>query len=97
MRLIKSDKLWSDPFAELDYFLNRAFESPFKSVFGAYEDETRRGFRMDTFGDDENYYVVAELPGFEKKQITLELENAILTINAERESGEGDNLSLIHI
>ena len=92
MRLIKSDKLWSDPFADLDYFLNRAFESPIRSLFGTYEEDATRGFRMDTFGDDENYYVVAELPGFEKKQITLELENAVLTINAERESGEGDNV-----
>lgn len=91
MRLIKSDKLWNDPFADLDFFLNRAFESPFGSLISNYAEESQRGFRMDTFSDDDNYYVVAELPGFDKKQVNLELENAVLTVNAERQSGKDDN------
>jgi len=91
MRLVTSNKLWSDPFADLDRFLNQAFESPIGSYLNSSADESSRGFRLDSFGDADNYYVVAELPGVDKKQLSLELENAVLTIKADRKRGEGES------
>jgi len=90
MRLITKNNIWNDPFADLDYFLNKAFESPIGSLLKQDEDVSARGFPMDTFSDDDNYYAVAELPGFERKQIALELENSVLTIKAKgRDSEKG--------
>lgn len=46
---------------------------------------------MDTFEDEKNYFVVAELPGIEKEGIKLELENSVLTIDANRETGKDED------
>lgn len=92
MRLVKNDNLWTDTFSDLDRFFNRALGYPSElSLLRQYSDESIQGVRLDTFHDDDNYYVVAELPGIDKKDVNLELENAVLTISAERRSGEGEN------
>ncbi len=92
MRLIKNDNLWTDPFADFDTFLSRAFGMPNRSALAPeLSRESYGGFRLDLHQDDDNYYVVAELPGVEKNAVNIELENAVLTIGAERRSGEGDS------
>jgi len=88
MRLIKNDTMWNDPFADLDYFLNRAFGSRAGSLFNDWSDMAPRGFRIDSFQDDDNFYVVAALPGVDKKDISIELENAVLSITAERKTSK---------
>jgi HSP20 family protein len=42
------------------------------------------GFRLDLYEDDENYHAVAELPGVAKSDLTVQLDNGVLTIGAER-------------
>lgn len=89
MRLIKNDTIWNDPFADLDFYLTRAFGGPdgwLRGQAGGFQ-----GFRMDSYHDDNNYYLVAELPGFSKEDVKLQLENSVLTIEAERKRGEGEN------
>ncbi len=49
-------------------------------------------YGVDVREDADHFYVEAELPGFKKEEIDITLENATLTINAERkaESNEGE-------
>jgi len=49
-----------------------------------------RRIAVDFFDDKKSYYVKAELPGLEKKDVKVELENLVLTINAERLQKQGE-------
>ncbi len=49
-----------------------------------------RRIAVDLFDDEKNYYVKAELPGLEKKEVNVELENQVLTISAERLQKQGE-------
>ncbi len=64
-----------DPFAELDR-LERAF-------FG---DSTLNGFLTDIEDEGDHYLLEAELPGFKKEDIKLDLDGDCLTISATRQS-----------
>ena len=88
MKLVKNDTFWNDPFADWDWFLNRTFSSPSSWLRGF--GEAQQAFRVDAYHDEDRYYVVAELPGFAKEDVKLELENSVLTIEANRKVGEGD-------
>jgi HSP20 family protein len=46
---------------------------------------------VDVFDDKDNYYVRAELPGVKKKDIKLELDNAVLTLSGERKTKSGES------
>lgn len=63
-----------------DDFLNDRF---FSDVFP--ESET---FKTDIKETDNSYVIMAELPGVNKEDIKLKLEDGILTIKAERKSEE---------
>ena len=93
MNLVKYDNFWNDPFAEFDRFLNRAFNAGrFGDNFGPLAHTSNGGsFRADVYDDADNYYVVAELPGIEKGDIDIQLENAVLSIHAKRTETQGDN------
>lgn len=45
-------------------------------------------FRMDIRDEGDRYLLEAELPGFEKKDIHLDVEGDLLTIRAERDQKE---------
>ncbi len=85
MRLIKYDNLYNDALSELDRFFDRTFGS-FPAFPGMMTREDPRGFRVDLNQDADNYYVLAELPGVDKKDVSIELENAVLTISGERKA-----------
>jgi len=53
--------------------------------------EERTAPAVDLHEDKEHYYVKAELPGFSREQIDLELENGVLTLSAHTKDGEGEN------
>ncbi|MBN2234473.1 MAG: Hsp20/alpha crystallin family protein [Opitutales bacterium] len=88
MRLIKYDNRSVNPFAELDrlfsealwggnrYGWERMFESPTGSL------------RVNLYHDDDALYVTSELPGVSKKDVSIQLENAVLTIRGERKMKE---------
>ena len=76
-----------DPFRELEEFERSVFGG--SSVMGS--------FRTDVIDTGDSYELEAELPGFKKEDIKLDIENDILTINAEHsydskdaENSEGD-------
>lgn len=63
-----------DPFRELEE-LERSFWGSGKSV---------NAFRTDVVDAGDAYRLDAELPGFNKDDIKLDIENDVLTISAER-------------
>lgn len=91
MKLVKYDTVWNDPIGEFENIFGRVFAD--RGLLPAWLGEAAdnaRGFRMDTFADDEGYRLVAELPGIPKEAIDLKLENSVLTISGEHHFGEGD-------
>jgi len=90
MQLIKYDNFWNDPFAEMDRVLGQALgNNRFTGLFDA--PAASRSFRVDVYDDGEDaYQVVAELPGVDKQDVDIQLENAVLTINAKRTHKQGE-------
>jgi len=72
-----------DPFRELEN-LEREFFG--LNPFG-FADTARLGeFRTDLKDNGDSYILEADLPGFEKKDINIEMNGDVLTISAERHS-----------
>lgn len=65
-----------DVFDMMDDFFNRSFYQP---------TTYNRGMKTDIKQTDNEYIIEAELPGFDKKDIKLELKNNYLTISASKE------------
>jgi len=95
MKLLKRDYRFGDSFNDMDRFFDRSFwDSDFwpgtmPSSFNG------NNFPVDIYGDGESYFLVAELPGVQKEELDLKLENAVLTISAKRKTGEGENAKTI--
>ena len=73
----------ANPFREMEDIERRLFGEPFDSFFrssGISE------FRTDITDEGESFVLEADLPGFDKKDIHLDLSENTLTINAERHS-----------
>lgn len=70
-----------DPFRELEE-LQRRFFSP---------SETMVGFGTDISEEDGGYKLQADLPGFKKEDIRVEVDGDRLTISAERGSENEEN------
>src|SRR5574344_418299 len=69
-------------------FFDDAFSNFFRPVF---YDEKFDGMKTDIKENDNGYSMEVELPGFEKQDISLNLENGYLTISANKvEKDEGD-------
>ncbi|MDY6894810.1 MAG: Hsp20/alpha crystallin family protein [Thermotogota bacterium] len=65
-------------------FFNREFEDFFRSLpFGT----TSRG-EMDVYETDNDYVVECELPGLNKQDIKVKLNNDLLTISAEKKESD---------
>ena len=62
-----------DPFRDLEEFERSVFGG--SSVMGS--------FRTDVIDTGDSYELEAELPGFKKEDIKLDVENDVLTISAE--------------
>ncbi len=78
----------------MDRFFDRSFwDSDFwpGMISPSSTGDFARGFPVDIYGDDESYFLVAELPGVKKEDVDLKLENAVLTITAKRLRGEGEH------
>ena len=64
--------------------------NPFRELeemsHGFWNDADVSGFRTDIKKQDGNYVLEAELPGFKKEDIQLDLDNDTLTITAEHSS-----------
>lgn len=65
--------------------LDRTFRNIFED-FGA-------GFSTDVQENETSFEILADLPGVNKKDIDISIENRVLTISAKREKQEGELLS----
>lgn len=69
-----------NPFRELEE-MSRSF----------WNDADVSGFRTDIRKQDSCYVLEAELPGFKKEDISIDIDKDCLTISAERKSEESEN------
>lgn len=74
----KNNALYN-PFREMDEMEKQFFTRPFGMM--AMED-----FRIDIKDEGNHYEMEADLPGFDKKDIHLDIDNDVLVVRAERHS-----------
>lgn len=77
----KNNSLYN-PFREMDELENQLFANP----FGFFGTKSLDEFKTDIKDEGDHYELEADLPGFEKKDINLDINNDVLTISAERHS-----------
>lgn len=69
----------------------------FERVGGLFNDVmTATGYgepAVDLYEDDHNYFARLELPGIAKKDLDIELENAVLTVTGKTAAGKGKEAS----
>ena len=70
-----------NPFREMDDFERAFFGEPFGSFFHSGDIAE---FKTDITDEGDHYLLEADLPGFDKKDIHLDINGDTLTINAER-------------
>lgn len=73
-------------------FFDDAFEDFFKPVFYAPSMEK---IKTDIKETDGEYELKLDMPGFEKENINLSLENGYLTVEAKREEKEEDEKNYV--
>lgn len=62
----------------------RAIDEMERSFFGGNQNGVVSAFRTDVVDNGDSYKLEAELPGFNKDDIKIDVENDVLTISAER-------------
>ena len=75
---------WRD-MSTLQHRINHLFNEPF--FHSGDDDELSLGTwypAVDMFDDDDKIVIKAELPGMEKKDISVDIENRVLTLSGER-------------
>ena len=76
----KNNSLYN-PFREMDEFENKFFSNPF-----GFMDSPLEEFKTDIKDEGDHYELIADLPGFDKKDIKLDVNGDTLTVCAERHS-----------
>lgn len=89
MRLIKYDNRSVNPFAELDRLFSEALWGGNRYGWERMFEPATGSLRVNLYHDDDALYVTAELPGVSKKDVSIQLENAVLTIRGEGKMKEG--------
>ncbi len=69
----------------------RAFDEMERAFFGNPQQPSVFGFRTDVSDTGDAYKLEAELPGFSKDDIKIDIENDCLTISAERHEKKDEN------
>ncbi len=77
-----------NPFHEMEEFERRFFDEPFTSFFRSGDIAE---FKTDITDEGDHYVLETDLPGFDKKDIHLDLSENTLTINAQRHSQHEEN------
>lgn len=70
-----------NPFREMEEFERNFFANPFGSFFSNGE---LAEFKTDVTDEGDHYLLEADLPGFDKKDIRLDISGDTLTVHAER-------------
>lgn len=92
MKLIRYQypELTTSPLGDLERFFEHAL-TRFGRWPGLFDvEEFPHEVAADLYEDDANFYARFELPGIKKKEIDVELENAVLTVSGEHKAKEGD-------
>lgn len=76
----KNNSLYN-PFKEMDELENSFFGSPFGFFSNAIDE-----FKTDIKDEGDHYELIADLPGFDKKDIKLDISDDALTVSAQRHS-----------
>ena len=71
-----------NPFREIEEMERRFFDDP----TGFFDAHSLAEFKTDISDNGKEYVLETDLPGFDKKDITLDIQDDILTIRAERHS-----------
>ncbi len=74
-----------NPFREMEEFEKNFFGYPFGSFFGK---DTLAEFKTDVTDKGDSYLLEADLPGFAKGDINVDIKDDVLTISAERHSNK---------
>lgn len=77
-----------------DDSFDKMFDNAFRDFWGNNDLERHDAFRTDVIDQGDNYLLQAELPGFQKEDINIDLKNDLLTISAshkEEKSEEDTN------
>ena len=69
----------------------RAFDEMERNFFGNAQSNVLSAFRTDVIDTGDAYKLDAELPGFKKDDIKIDVENDVLTISAERKLDTDEN------
>ncbi len=75
-----------DPFREMDNFFGGFWNTPF---FGSTGNDLA-GFGTDITDEGDSYKLTADLPGFSKEDIKIDIDDNTLTLTAERHSEHED-------
>ena len=65
-----------------DDSFDQMFDNAFKNFWGNNELSTFDAFKTDVIDQGDNYLLQAELPGFDKSDINIDLKDNLLTISA---------------
>ncbi|MDY3927797.1 MAG: Hsp20/alpha crystallin family protein [Clostridia bacterium] len=76
-----------NPFKTMDEFEKQLFESPFSFFNGSVIDE----FKTDIKDEGDHYELEADLPGFDKNDIKIDINGDVMTLSAERHSEHEEN------
>ena len=86
LRPYKRDNQVWNPWREFDKMQRDFFGDPF-DIFGGKGLEQ---FRTDIKDEGDSFVLEADMPGFKKEDISLDINNDVLTIKAERHSEHED-------
>ena len=75
-----------DPFREMDDFERNFFGDP----FGFWNSNASVDFRTDITDEGDHFKLEADMPGFDKNDIRIEIDDNTLTLSAERHSEHED-------
>jgi HSP20 family protein len=83
----------NDPFEQMNRFVDQMRRSMWDTPFAADSGTgVRRGGTIDTNVNveetDDGYVVLADLPGFEKEDLSIRFEDGVLTIHGETDVAE---------
>ena len=82
-----------NPFREMEEFEKKFFANPFA---GFFEAPALAEFKTDVADEGDHYLLEADLPGFEKKDIHLDVNGDVLRVHAERHSRFGRIRKRLH-
>ena len=78
---IFGENLFDDFFDDVPFFDNRAENQIEKKLYGRHAHNV---MKTDIKETDDGYELIVDLPGFKKDEITVGLENGLLTIRAAK-------------